>query len=234
MHVDSLRWMAQGTKIFFDALAGLPGEELDQPTALDGWTGKHLLAHVAANADALVKLTRWARTGEETPMYSSPEQRDADIEAGANRPATELRAWAAQAAAALDARLAELNKQQWTHRVRTAQGRMVPAEHVPWMRAREVMVHAVDLGAGVGFDDLPPDFLSALIDDITAKRSSGDGPALTLTATDRKATWAVAGTGDPTPLTGTVAGLAAYLSGRAAEGVTGPGGRPAPELPRWL
>lgn len=232
---DSLRWVAQGTKLFLGALATLPDDRLDQSIALDSWTGKHLLAHVAANADALVNLAHWARTDEETPMYSSPEQRNADIEAGATRPAAELRAWTAQAADTLDARLAELDEQQWTYQVRTAQGRTVPADEIPWMRAREVMVHAVDLGAGVGFDDLQADFLAALLDDITAKRSAGgDGPALTLTATDHNATWAIAGTGDPTPVTGTLAGLTAYLSGRAADGVTGPGGQPAPELPRWL
>ncbi|WP_327580469.1 maleylpyruvate isomerase family mycothiol-dependent enzyme [Nonomuraea sp. NBC_00507] len=231
---DSLRWVAQGTAIFFGALAALPDDLLEGPTALDGWSGRHLLAHVAANADALVNLAHWARTGEERPMYSSPAQRDADIEAGARRPAAELRAWAAQAAETLDARLAELDEQQWDHEVRTAQGRTVPAEEVPWMRAREVMVHAVDLGAGVEFDDLPDDFLAALIDDIAAKRSGADGPALALTATDHGGTWAVSGAGDPTPVTGTLGGLAAYLSGRRSDGVTGTGGGPAPELPRWL
>ncbi|MGP3964816.1 maleylpyruvate isomerase family mycothiol-dependent enzyme [Nonomuraea sp. 3N208] len=225
---DSLRWMAQGTVIFFGALAELPDDLLDQPAALDGWSGKHLLAHVAANADALVNLAHWARTGEERPMYSSPAQRDADIEAGATRPAAELRAWAAQAAETLDARLAELDEQQWTHAVRTAQGRTVPAEEIPWMRAREVMVHAVDLGAGVEFDDLPADFLAALIDDITAKRSGAAGPALALTATDHGRMWTVSGDGDPAPVTGTLAGLAAYLSGRR------PGDGQWPELPRWL
>jgi maleylpyruvate isomerase len=232
---DSLRWMAQGTKTFLAALGALPDDRLERPTGLPGWTGKHLLAHVAANADALVNLAYWARTGEETVMYSSPRQRDADIEAGACRPAQELRAWAARAADTLDARLAELDEQQWTHQVRTAQGRTVPASEIPWMRAREVMVHAVDLGAGVGFDDLPPDFLAALLDDITAKRSAGGGgPALAFTATDHDGTWAIAGTGDPTPVTGTLADLTAYLSGRAADGITGPRRQPAPELPRWL
>ncbi|MFI6454449.1 maleylpyruvate isomerase family mycothiol-dependent enzyme [Streptosporangium amethystogenes] len=232
---DTLRWMAQGTGIFFGALITLPDDRLARPTALDGWTGGHLLAHVAANADALVNLAHWARTGEETPMYSSPARRDADIEAGAARPAAELRTWAAQAAETLEARLAELDEQQWTRQVRTAQGRYVPAEEIPWMRAREVMVHAVDLGAEVGFDDLPADFLAALIDDITAKRSgNGTGPALTLTATGHNGTWTVSGTGDPTPVTGTLAGLTAYLSGRRTDGVTGAEGRPAPELPQWL
>ena len=103
------------------------------------------------------------------------------------------------------------------------------------MRAREVMVHAVDLGAGVGFDDLPADILAALLDDIAAKRSAaGDSPALTLTAIDHPGTWAVSGVGDSTPVTGTLAGLTAYLSGRPAPGVTRTGVEPAPELPRWL
>lgn len=230
---DSLRWMAHGTATFLDALATLPDDRLDRPTALVGWTGRHLLAHVAANADALVNLAHWARTGEETPMYASPAQRDADIEAGATRPAAELRAWAVRAAETLQTRLAELDERRWNRLVRTAQGRTVPAEEIPWMRAREVMVHAVDLGAGVGFDDFPADFLAALIDDIAAKRS-GAGPALALTATDHGRTWTVPGSGDPTPVGGALAGLAAYLSGRRTDGVTGTQSRPAPELPRWL
>ncbi|MBB6548551.1 maleylpyruvate isomerase family mycothiol-dependent enzyme [Nonomuraea rubra] len=254
---DSLRWMAEGTKTFFGVLAGLPDDRLDVPTALTGWTGRHLLAHVAANADALLNLAHWARTGEERPMYASFERRDAEIQAGALRSAAELRSWAASSAELLDRRLSELDEHQWSRPVRTAQGRTVPAAEVPWMRAREVMVHAVDLGAGVGFGDLPADFLASLIDDITTKRSgAGDGPALALTATAHDGTrtlpgaggpaavtgtrtggpnaatrtWTVAGTGDPVAVTGTLAELAAYLSGRAA----GPGGRPAPVLPRWL
>ena len=87
------------------------------------------------------------RTGEETPMYSSPEQRDADIEAGATRPAAELRDWVAPAPRR-SRRTSALDDEQWARQVRTAQGRTVPATEIPWMRAREVMVHAVDLEAG--------------------------------------------------------------------------------------
>ncbi|WP_091082505.1 maleylpyruvate isomerase family mycothiol-dependent enzyme [Nonomuraea wenchangensis] len=230
---DSLRWTAEGSTVFFDALAGLPDGRLDEPTALPGWSGRHLLAHVAANAAALANLVHWAHTGEERPMYSSPEQRDADIAAGAARPAAELREWAARAADDLGARLAELDERQWKAHVRTAQGRTVTAEEIPWMRAREVMVHAVDLGAGVTFDDLPADFLAALIADIAAKRAAAPGPALTLTASGG-GTWRIPGSGEPVPLTGTLAGLAAYLSGRGSGGVTGEAGGPPPELPRWL
>jgi maleylpyruvate isomerase len=53
------------------------------------------------------------------------------------------------------------------------------------MRAREVYVHAVDFDAGTGFADLPADFLAALLSDVAARRSAqGNGPALTLTASD--------------------------------------------------
>jgi len=234
-HADALRWSREGAQLFLAALARLGDDELALPTALDGWTGKHLTAHVAANADALRNLVHWARTGEETPMYSSTEQRGADIEAGAQRPAGELRDWARSSALALDEDLSTLDDEQWGHEVRTAQGRTVPATEVPWMRAREVMVHAVDLGAGVRFDDLPLDFLAALVDDIVGKRSSDPtGPAVTLKATDTGTTWSLPGPGTPTEVTGMLADLTAYLSGRSPHDVRDADGAPAPELPRWL
>jgi len=68
---ESLCWMADGTQIFLAAIDRLSDEDLADPTELDGWTGRHLVAHVAANAEALLNLVHWARTGEETLMYSS-------------------------------------------------------------------------------------------------------------------------------------------------------------------
>ena len=168
-------------------------------------------------------------------MYSSNEQRDADIEAGALRSAGELRDWARASAAALDEDFGSLDEEQWARQVRTAQGRTVPATEVPWMRSREVMVHAVDLGGGVSFADLPQDFLRALVDDIVGKRSaSGDGPALTLTAKGVDRTWSVAGHHRPTAVTGLLGDLTAYLAGRSPHAVVDADGNPAPPLPRWL
>ncbi|XVU29214.1 maleylpyruvate isomerase family mycothiol-dependent enzyme [Actinoplanes sp. CA-054009] len=243
---DSRRWAARGTATFLGAMATLPDPVLEREIALPGWTGKHLLAHVAANAEALMNLVAWARTGVETPMYASPEQRDADIESGARRPAGELRSWVADSAAALDLALAAMRPDDWPRAVRTAQGRAVEATEIPWMRAREVMIHAVDLGAGVRFADLPFGFLAALVDDIVAKRSHngpaptandadhqvrrpGDGPALALAATDHHGRWLIDGAGERTTVHGTLAGIAAYLAGRDTDGV-----RDAPPLPRWL
>lgn len=178
-HADALRWVQAGSRLLLDGVAALDEEAFAAPSALPGWTRKHLVAHVAANAEALMNLARWAATGVETPMYASPEQRNADIEAGSTRPGDELAAWAASSAAALDAALARLDEAAWAAEVRTAQGRLVPATEIPWMRAREVCVHAVDLDRGVGFGDLPEDFLAALVADITAQRGLPglpDGP----------------------------------------------------------
>jgi hypothetical protein len=73
------------------------------------------------------------------------------------------------------------------------------------------MVHAVDLGAGVEFADLPPEFLSALREDILTKRA-GAVPRIE---------------GDPAQVT-------AYLAGRPYTGVTTVDGSPAEPLPAWL
>jgi maleylpyruvate isomerase len=67
----------------------------------------------------------------------------------------------------------QLTTEQWQRPVRSAQGRVLPATEIPWLRAREVWIHAVDLGSPgqpVSFADLPADFLEALIVDICAKR----------------------------------------------------------------
>src|SRR5690606_8124761 len=90
---DARDWSAAGTRLFLGTVAGWGEEEYLAPSGLPGWTRKHLIAHVAANADALGNLVRWAATGEPTPMYVSREQRNADIEAGASKPAAQLAPW---------------------------------------------------------------------------------------------------------------------------------------------
>jgi maleylpyruvate isomerase len=176
---DSLGWMDAGTRVLLDVLDGLPDDALDAPTGLPSWTRRHVIAHIHYNAEALRRLASWARTGTPSPMYSGPEQRNGEIEAGARLPASELRGLVRGSAEALVKDLRELPEDAWTNEVVTAQGRTVPATEVPWMRTREVWVHAIDLNAGVGFDDMPPGLIRALIDDIVGKRiASGQGPEL--------------------------------------------------------
>ena len=212
-HEDALHWVDLGTKLCRSATEGLTEASAAEASLLPGWTRKHLLAHLAANADAVGRLVHWATTGERTPMYSSPDQRATDIEQGAQQSLVSLLAWFDRSAATLATDMAALDSEQWAAEVVTAQGRTVPATETPWMRSRELMVHAVDLDAGVTFDDLPSAFLEALVEDVLTKR------------------------GRETDVTGSLAGRAAYLTGRAdgeTSGVRTPAGDPAPELPPWL
>lgn len=167
-------------------------------------------------------------------MYASRAQRDAEIEVGAGRPAEELRYWVADSAAQLAGDLARLSEQAWAAPVLTAQGRTVPASEIPWLRAREVYVHAVDLDAGLGFEDLPEGFLAALLSDVAARRSAqGTGPALTLTASDTGGVWEVTGGSGAYPVQAPLSVLTAWLTGRPAAGSLGTDGT-APDLPPWL
>lgn len=226
-------WIHVGTSLIDNVLAGLTDAELEQPSALEGWSRKHLLAHIAANADALCNLVTWAGTGVETPMYASTTQRNDDIAAGALRPAVELGAWFTASAARLEAGMDGLTDEQWQSIVVTAQGRSVPASEIPWLRTREVLIHATDFGTGLTFDALPEDFLPALIDDIRIKRSSGSGPALAVHA-DSGDVWEIAGTGEGVTIAGPIAQLAAYLAGRSFTAVTTIDGGEPPELAAWL
>jgi maleylpyruvate isomerase len=169
-HAQALRWAEYGTDLFATQVALLDEASMSAPSLLPGWTRKHLVAHVAANADALGNLVHWARTGIRTPMYSSARQRDSDIEQGATRSAAELVAWLNASVRALSVAMDSLTGDDWRREVVTARGRTVAATEIPWLRAREVCVHAVDLGTGAGFADLPGEFLSALVDDIRAGR----------------------------------------------------------------
>ncbi|MPY78282.1 MAG: maleylpyruvate isomerase family mycothiol-dependent enzyme [Actinophytocola sp.] len=82
---QALTWVEQGQRRLEDTVAALSPEAIAESSALPGWTRGHVITHVARNADALVNLLTRARTGTPTPMYATPDQRNADIEAGAGR-----------------------------------------------------------------------------------------------------------------------------------------------------
>ncbi|NUR97870.1 MAG: maleylpyruvate isomerase family mycothiol-dependent enzyme, partial [Kribbellaceae bacterium] len=188
-----LDWIDEGTALCRAALA-----DLEAPSLLPGWSRRHVAAHLSLNAEALGNLVHWARTGEERPMYDSAAARNADIEESAARPAVLLRGWFDRSAAALAAAMAALSDTQWQTQVRTAQGAPIPATRIPWLRAREVLIHAVDLGTGLTFADLPEDFLTTLCEDIQTHRT------------------------DVPPVTGPLPDRAAYLSGRPYTNITTP------------
>ncbi len=237
----TLPWMGSGTELLLRAVNALPDDALRAPSALPGWTRAHVVAHVARNAEALTRLATWARTGIETPMYPSREHRAAEIESSAQAPTDVLRAELVSTAADLDGALAALDEATWQAEVRSALGRPLPATEIPWMRVREVWLHAVDLDAGVSVADIAPEVVDTLLDDSTGTLSAAEGcPSVVLAPTDRGRTWTLGPASDaPLRVRGEAAQVLGWLVGRCGpdlvEAVTADGA-PAevPAPPRWL
>jgi maleylpyruvate isomerase len=224
---QAMQWWADGELAVAARLDALDDDQLAEPSGLPDWSRAHVVAHLARNADALVNLLTWARTGVETPMYPSREARDAGIETTAGQPPEELRADHAAACARLAVAIETLPAGAWTAEVRTGQGRMVPAIEVPWMRAKEVWIHGVDLRAGLAFDDLPPELCALLVDDVLTMFASRDEtPGATIVATDVDRTW---GSGTAT-VHGSVNAIAAWLTRSDTSGLTGE----VPAAPVWI
>ena len=227
MSVASNEWWLTGERAVAGLVEKLTDDELAAPSALPDWSRAHVVAHLARNADALVNLLDWARTGVETPMYPSREARDAGIDATAALPPADLRADYAAACARFAATVDALPADAWAANLRNMQGREIPANEVPWMRAKEVWVHGVDLDAGPTFADLPTDCAAALVDDVLALFAARDeAPDVTLVATDLDRSW---GSGSKT-VEGPVTAIAAWLTRGNDAGLSGE----VPAAPRWL
>jgi maleylpyruvate isomerase len=130
------------------AIIDLPDAVVRQPSLLPDWTVGHVLTHLARNAESMVRRIDAATRGELIDQYAGGARgRDAEIEAGADRPAHELirdvRDWAQR----LDAAFGSLPNGLWNHQVRSPQGDH-PIARLPFYRRWEVEVHLVDLGIG--------------------------------------------------------------------------------------
>jgi maleylpyruvate isomerase len=225
---ETLSWWEDGERHLATALGRLVDEDFDRPSLLAGWDRAHVLAHVANNADALINLLTWARTGVETPMYASAEARDAGIEETSSLPPDRLRAHVLAATRRLVESVREMREPDWAAQVRTNRGREVTAADVPWMRCCEVWVHAVDLDAGVTFADVPEDVQAALVDEVFRVWDRREqAPDVVLFAGDRE--W---GTGS-LAVAGSLPAVTAWVTGRGAgDELTADG--PLPKLPAWL
>ncbi|MFI0419242.1 maleylpyruvate isomerase family mycothiol-dependent enzyme [Spongiactinospora sp. 9N601] len=224
---QALRWVEEGQRLFEEQVATA---DLTEPSLLPGWTRAHVAGHVAGSADALGRLLTGARTGVEAPMYTSDESRAADIE---RRAATQTPKELYDETVASGRRFAEefaaLPESAWSTQIRHRTGIVFAASDIPWLRAREVWIHSVDLDTGIGFDAFPAGFVDALLDDVSRDLARHDGcPAVTLAPDDRPRTWQIAGTGPAHTATGPAADLLAWTLGRR------PAPADLPTLPAWL
>ncbi|WP_285250676.1 maleylpyruvate isomerase family mycothiol-dependent enzyme [Pseudarthrobacter sp. fls2-241-R2A-168] len=236
--LQSLLQARRGTAFFARKLNELSDAELDGGSLLPGWTRRHVVAHVGYNARAIARLIEWAATGVETPMYSSPEARNHEIEFGATLSPIALRHLFDHSAVHLNVEWRDLPAGAWRHLVKTAQGRVVPAEETVWMRTREVWLHAVDLDNGATFSDIPVPVLERLLRDITgAWHTRGTDTGLVVRTEGTAVAFGDTSAANPTIITGPLAAVVQWAAGRGTDGVTveGPGANSAvPAAPRWI
>lgn len=208
---ESLQWVRSGADLFAKALAALDDDRLTCASALPDRTGADIVAQVI----------------ERLGVYARAFGADASPAGDGN-----LREGYADSAAALVGLLADRpNRGDWTDTV-TLDGSDEVSAEVLWPLARDLMVHAVDLGGPVTFRELPADFLEALVEDITRQRSA-DGTAMEVLAQDTGEAWRVDGPGVPVRVLAPLADLAAWLSGRGDPSVKVLGPGELPDLSRW-
>ena len=227
----SLAELSGSTVRLVAAVRALDDAALREPSLLPGWTRGHVVAHLARNADGLVNLATWARTGVETPMYPGGRAtRDADIERDAGRPASEQVADTEAASERLAAALADLPAGALGVELRLGSGATIPAGLLPLRRIREVEIHLVDLAAGYRRADWSLAFAERTLDELTPSIRSSPIGVLRDPGTGRS--WALAP--DRPALTGPAQDLLGWLVGRGdGTGLSFDGTGSVPSAPPW-
>jgi maleylpyruvate isomerase len=224
-------WADDGQEQVYDAAAALGPADVHGASRLAGWSRGHVLSHLARNADALVNLLDWARTGAESRMYSSPTERADGIDEGADRELPEQLADLAAANARFLQAASSVEPVRRSFTVLSGQGREIPAHEVPWLRVRETWLHHVDHDAGYDIDALPDAVAWALTADVAGWMSSRTQATADLASkfgTIRLGPGSVA-----TVIEGSPQRIAGWLTGRSGtSGLTS--ADVIPELPPWL
>jgi maleylpyruvate isomerase len=215
--------VAQATQRLLGDTIAVNDEDWLRPSRLPNWTRAHVATHLARQADAIGRLTEWARTGERRDMYSSASQRESDIEAGAGRTGLELQVDLDTSAGRLGEAFDALDRADaWDAVVEMRGGMRVPARLLPLARLLEVIIHHVDLDVGFDVGDIDQQTAEWLLEWCAFRlRDRDEFPRLVLTS-DSGFTVQLGRSGEPRPITGSSSSLLGWLMNRAdGSAVTG-------------
>ncbi|HET6985746.1 MAG TPA: maleylpyruvate isomerase family mycothiol-dependent enzyme, partial [Kribbella sp.] len=143
-------------------LADLDDDTARAASGLPGWSRGHVITHIANFSEAMTRQVEEALHGRQVEMYDGGRPaRDADIEAGANRPATELTDHLQHATSALVAAWDKVGPDDWTRRITHRNSNLSAGLDATW---RELAIHTVDLDLGVTPASWSPAFCLQLLD----------------------------------------------------------------------
>lgn len=163
----------------FERLSGLTDDVAGRPSLLPGWTVAHVMAHVARNADSVVRRLEGAARGEIVDQYpGGARARAAEIEASAGMPAAALVDDVRTTGLAVEQVASRLTVDAWSRLTRSLDGRLLTAATVLGGRVREVELHHADLGLGYEPGDWPADFVQDLLRDALHELPARTDPAV--------------------------------------------------------
>ncbi len=175
-----------------DQIKTLTDEQAQQPSLLPDWTVGHVLTHLARNADGHTVRLAGALRGEEVKRYpGGGPQRDADIEAGATRPAEELIADVERSNRELEDMWRQCQEAGWPNAHLMA-GDYWGITASPVRRLREVEIHHMDLGLGYSAEQWSSEYtaweLAQCLANLPARLDAGQARQMVMWLTGRRKT----------------------------------------------
>ena len=234
----SLAWAADGAAHLRGMMMRMGDDAFAAPSTLPDWTRAHVLTHVARNADAMVNLLDWARTGTPTPAYAA-----ASSATPTSRPGRSARLPRSGRRRRL---VGQAGRRGAGHAGAGVDGAVTSPKGEPMPAAESCGGGRARSGStpSTSTPGRPSPTCPARCSTSCSPTSRGpsrrrpDFPPLLLGPTDEPRTWAVGegGVEAATEVRGPVAELAAWLVGRSKgrDLRTAEGKRPPPRLPDWI
>ena len=224
---SDLSLLGRETGMMLATVESLADDELTVASLCEGWTRADVIAHIASNGRALVKLIGWAATGEEQQLYTSREARDAEIAELAALPRTELVERFRESAAYFAEQAQRLSGDLAVDEVHL-HGKQIPATSIVALRISEVIVHHHDLDTTWTLEEADLDAQLYGVEAAVRTLRAKDAPGMTLVSEEGDE-WVI---GDgAVRVDSDREGLLAWLARGQSDHVEADG--ELPQLPAW-
>lgn len=226
LHSD-LSLLGRETGMMLATIESLSDDELGAASLCGGWSRADVIAHLASNGRALVKLIDWATAGEEQQLYASPQARSDEIAELAALPPEELVGRFRDSAAYFAEQAQRLTGSLAVDEVHL-HGKQIPATSIVALRIAEVVVHHHDLDTTWTLEEADLDAQLYGVEAAVRTMRAKDAPGMTLVSEEGDE-WVV---GDGAlRVESDREGLLAWLARGNGQHVEADG--PLPELPSW-